>query len=36
VFPLEYVWRRLRHREVEHPGFWTYVRQVSRINYRKV
>jgi uncharacterized membrane protein len=36
MFPAEYVWRRWRHRGVDHPGFWTYLRQVARINYRKV
>ena len=36
VFPLEYVLRRWRHHDIEHPGFWDYLKLVTRINYRKV
>lgn len=36
VFPLEYGWRRWRHRRFEHPGFWDYVKLVARTDYRRL
>src|ERR1700752_2871694 len=36
LFPLEYLWRRLRFRHLEHPGFVGYVKLLARTNYRKV
>lgn len=36
IFPLEYLWRRLRFRHLEHPGFVGYIRMVATINYRKL
>lgn len=35
IFPLEYLWRRLRFRHLEHPGFFDYIRMVATTNYRK-
>lgn len=36
IFPLEYLWRRLRFHHLEHPGFVGYIRMVAAINYRKL
>ena len=36
IFPLEYLWRRLRFRHLEHPGFIGYIRMVATTNYRKL
>lgn len=35
VFPLEYLWRRIRYRHLEHPGFIRYIRKVASTNYRR-
>ena len=35
AFPLEYVWRRVRYRQFEHPGFWAHIKLIARTNYRK-
>ena len=36
IFPLEYLWRRLRFRHLEHPGFIGHIRMIARTNYRKL
>ncbi|MGH8462000.1 MAG: ketosynthase [Stenotrophobium sp.] len=36
LFPLEYLYRRIRYRRLPHAGFVSYVRDVARINYRKL
>ena len=36
LFPLEYLYRRIRFRHLAHTGFVSYVRDVARINYRKL
>jgi uncharacterized membrane protein len=35
AFPLEYLWRRWRYRQYEHPGFWAHIKLIARTNYRK-
>lgn len=36
IFPLEYLWRRLRFRHLAHPGFAGYIRMVATTSYRKL
>ncbi|MGH8506299.1 MAG: ketosynthase [Stenotrophobium sp.] len=36
LFPLEYLYRRIRYRHLPHAGFVSYVRDVARINYRRL
>ncbi|HWU67827.1 MAG TPA: hypothetical protein VN046_03045 [Stenotrophobium sp.] len=36
LFPLEYLYRRIRYRHLQHTGFIGYLRDVSRINYRRL
>lgn len=36
LFPLEYLYRRIRYRHLPHAGFIGYLRDVSRINYRRL
>ncbi|HZP11210.1 MAG TPA: hypothetical protein VFB36_02180 [Nevskiaceae bacterium] len=35
AFPLEYLWRRIRYRHLEHPGFVAHIKLIARTNYRK-
>lgn len=36
LFPLEYLYRRIRYQHLPHTGFIGYLRDVSRINYRRL
>ncbi|MGH8541452.1 MAG: ketosynthase [Stenotrophobium sp.] len=36
IFPLEYLYRRLRFRHLEHPGFIGFIRSIASLNYRKL
>lgn len=36
VFPLEYLWRRIRYRHLEHHGFIHHIRKVAGTNYRRL
>ena len=36
VFPLEYLWRRLRYRHLPHASFIGHIRDVATTNYRRL